>query len=470
MEEETVSKYSRVPNTKIPYPPPPHFRRRFSSGSTSTVATIDHTKSNSSLKRKSEASRSFEERQLEESAVSKRRITSIHEDDDRMMGGEHEHERDHVEKRDTASPTPQQQMDSNQERDGVEGARDVDGSDKRSMEVIDITDNVPSSSVPSSSDKNKIISDDNDKIHREVKRVGSSELASAMALASLAYGKTDSKPKSSTPPTTTSVSAPTSSIHRLKQATMPPLSAFASPQQAQDYLLSRTMSTASSAASFGYPTMNEMRLAHHPLYNHQRFNMNVPPEVFLANSQLSRPGSFGQPGAGVAPKKKQWVCDYCNEASFDDYDEACRHEATCSFNKNAKATNSITATTSNICKPVSSRSSTMDEDDRKMDNMSRMKKYQRRTMFEMGPIATRPDPDKAQREKNIYFQGSIPLAVPATDSDWLSETNCYVRRECVEAFSAKEGMCVLFLYFFISPHLCTIDEKLNPSTSTFTSL
>ena len=449
MEEETVSKYSRV-NAKIPYPPPPHFRRRFSSGS--TVATIDHTKSNSSLKRKNEDSRSFEERQLEESAVSKRRITSIHEggdDDDRMMVAENE--RDHVEKRDTASPTLQ--VDTNQERDSAEVSRDVNDSYKRSLEVIDITENVPSSSIPSSSDpslrsyKNTTINsnEDNEKKYREVKRVGSSELASAMALASLAYGKTESKPKPS-PTSTTTTTTPTSSIHRLKQGTMPPLSAFASPQQAQEYFLSRTMSTASSSASFGYPPMNEMRLAHHPLYNHQRFNMNVPPEVFLADSQLSRPSSFGQPGAAVAPKKKQWVCDYCNEASFDDYDEACRHEATCSFNKNAKDTKSTTFTSANTNKNVSNRSSTMDEDDRKMNNMSRMKKYQRRTMFEMGPIATRPDPNKTEREKNIYFQGAIPLAVSATDSDWLSETNCYVRRECVEAFSAKKGMC-LFMYF-----------------------
>lgn len=484
MQEETINKYSHA-NARLSYPPPPpHFRRRFSTES--TLASIEDAKKivdavsgSGTHKRKSEESRTVEERQLESSA-SKRRMTSVDEtDQDERM--------DTSSERREGAASPSQRVHSSQDRDEAESARDEanqtgssspnatinKSSPSAPVEIVDITESQVSVKKKASEHITDITATtkDVDNSHREVKRVGSSELASAMALASLAFGKADLTPSSSafsSPSPTTSNNIQTStSIHRPRElhnksisshsssrndsSHMPPLSAFASPQQAQEFLFSRSMSTNSSTSYGGFPGMNDARMSqYHPLYNHQRFNMNVPPEVFLANSKLSRRNSFFSQSGGVsaqsgravgAPlpppsasqsKKKKWVCDFCNDASFDDYDLAVRHERACNYNpKCIKITSSRGS--------IISAMSTIDEGDKKEECMNRLQKYERHPFYGMGPIATRPDPEQKLREKKIYFEGSIPLAVEATDSDWLSETNCFIRSQCVEAFSAAEG-------------------------------
>jgi hypothetical protein len=89
---------------------------------------------------------------------------------------------------------------------------------------------------------------------------------------------------------------------------------------------------------------------------------------------------------------KQWICDFCNVAAFATYDKACVHEATCKKH----------------CSPSQRMRSGSVEDER------------------MGV------------ESDTYFKGSKSLAIPETDSEWLSELNCFVRNCCVEAFSATE--------------------------------
>lgn len=81
-------------------------------------------------------------------------------------------------------------------------------------------------------------------------------------------------------------------------------------------------------------------------------------------------------------KEDEWICDYCNSASFTCYKEACAHEE--------------------ICK-------------RSLDKETR----------DEAPDIT-------------WCSGSIPLCVPASDSEWLSTANCYIRQHCVEAFSASD--------------------------------
>lgn len=86
--------------------------------------------------------------------------------------------------------------------------------------------------------------------------------------------------------------------------------------------------------------------------------------------------------AAALVKEDEWICDFCNSASFTCFKEACAHEEICkhSFDKE-----------------------TRDE----------------------APDVT-------------WYSGSIPLCVPTSDSEWLSTTNCYVRQHCVEAFSASD--------------------------------
>jgi len=41
-------------------------------------------------------------------------------------------------------------------------------------------------------------------------------------------------------------------------------------------------------------------------------------------------------------------------------------------------------------------------------------------------------------ESRMWYEGTKSLAVPGSDSDWLSGLNCFIREQCVEAFSATE--------------------------------
>jgi hypothetical protein len=84
-------------------------------------------------------------------------------------------------------------------------------------------------------------------------------------------------------------------------------------------------------------------------------------------------------------KDDQWICDFCNSASFTSFQAACNHEEIC----------------------------------------SQKRFFQDETRDEA--------PDAPQ-----WRSGSISLAIPSTDSEWLSTTNCYIRQHCVEAFSATE--------------------------------
>lgn len=52
----------------------------------------------------------------------------------------------------------------------------------------------------------------------------------------------------------------------------------------------------------------------------------------------------------------------------------------------------------------------------------------------MGPPAPVPVPTASR----TWFDGCTSLAIPNSDTDWLSPLNCYIREECVEAFSASE--------------------------------
>mmetsp|Transcript_16349 Transcript_16349/g.24082 ORF Transcript_16349/g.24082 Transcript_16349/m.24082 type:complete len:754 (+) Transcript_16349:78-2339(+) len=104
-----------------------------------------------------------------------------------------------------------------------------------------------------------------------------------------------------------------------------------------------------------------------------------------------------------------WVCDYCNQASFSSYEEACAHEDVCKHKYAAKDQGRNPEDTN-----TSTRSSTASRDSREPDGG-----------------------DARDQVDKPYFSGCVPLAVEAADSEWLSELNCYVRKHCIEAFSAQ---------------------------------
>ena len=120
---------------------------------------------------------------------------------------------------------------------------------------------------------------------------------------------------------------------------------------------------------------------------------------------------------------KQWACDFCDRASFSTFDEACKHEKVCSHNPEIHQ---------NLSSPIPppilySRSASMTS---VASVGSKPSAISKEASITSSPV----DDDESQ-----FFCGIIPLAVPSADPEWLSEMNCYIRKECIQAFSAKPG-------------------------------
>jgi hypothetical protein len=153
----------------------------------------------------------------------------------------------------------------------------------------------------------------------------------------------------------------------------------------------------------------------------QRQRMMVPPPGFMPPPHA--PSLMATPPQSV----NQWICDFCNVASFATYQEACMHEESCSVRCGmASPRRQQQFQTPMWHHPVSPPLSMQIPHHHPMACME---------IAPEPPILTKPLPSSASRK---WYQGATSLEVPETDGDWLSEINCYIRRECVEAFSATE--------------------------------
>lgn len=112
-----------------------------------------------------------------------------------------------------------------------------------------------------------------------------------------------------------------------------------------------------------------------------------------------------------------WICDYCNVASFATYQEACIHEESCRhrFNMPSRRTN--------MWHPMAAQSMVLPP-----QHLAAIEQEQRIQPVENLPCSSDRD----------WFEGSVPLSIKETDPEWLSETNCFLREKCVEAFSVTE--------------------------------
>ncbi|VEU38954.1 unnamed protein product [Pseudo-nitzschia multistriata] len=121
---------------------------------------------------------------------------------------------------------------------------------------------------------------------------------------------------------------------------------------------------------FGYPGAPPgHRFSPHQQYFPPRYLMQ-PPLLHRTNSYgvgmvPSAPTPPNQQGAPATTKCNQWVCDYCNVASFSSYEEACAHEEICK-----KAGPKAAAQLLSVSRSYSSAS--MDEDSVVSSNMSMM--------------------------------------------------------------------------------------------------
>jgi len=147
-------------------------------------------------------------------------------------------------------------------------------------------------------------------------------------------------------------------------------------------------------------------------WRHQQ-RMIRPPAKFLPQQPMSN------------PRSDQWVCDYCNVAAFPTFQEACAHEESCRARLSAEPRfespwNGRAGFVANLNPPYAAHGMLPTP-----------------MAFPVTPPGTSTmSGDFTDNDSTRWFEGSCSLAIPETDPDWLSGLNCYIRRHCVEAFSA----------------------------------
>jgi hypothetical protein len=141
--------------------------------------------------------------------------------------------------------------------------------------------------------------------------------------------------------------------------------------------------------------------------------------------------------AAAEAEQNQWICDYCNVASFGTYEEACLHEETCKARQVCKTSSdggdagpesSVSASRSLISMSRSRSDASTGEEDASMAG-EHHPRYTRQGGVPSSHLTT---------SHQQWHQGKMSLAIEESDQEWLSELNCFIRSHCVEVFSATE--------------------------------
>ena len=141
-------------------------------------------------------------------------------------------------------------------------------------------------------------------------------------------------------------------------------------------------------------------------YNNMAYRYEYEP---TPNYQVQRP-----------PEK--WACDYCSQGSFATYEQACNHEKICPYNPQRM----MPAPNARVPQPAfATRSASM---------TSVVSTGSKQSSAHASDFAFSPEDE----DESKYFSGKIPLSVPDADPEWLSEMNCFIRHKCIEIFSAEE--------------------------------
>lgn len=260
------------------------------------------------------------------------------------------------------------------------------------------------------------------------REVGATELASAFALASLAtlspqwaptkssFEQTDSgngevartmssegrSPKNEPVPVSPELRSPVG--HGLKRVT------FAPGIKERSRLTSRKLSFPPRIHQGSRMPPGFARAQGHTR-NMQHPNWSLPPRQVGYNPPMMMPPH----------PPNQWICDFCNMASFPTYQEACIHEGACR-----------------------ARMAMMQAQAQRNQQLFRHGVHaqgptvpQARPMFPIPPGDGRSSSEAvlSSNAKN-WSQGVVSLSIPKTDQEWLSPLNCFIRAECIEVFSA----------------------------------
>eukprot|EP00934_Nitzschia_sp_Nitz4_P001414 Nitzschia sp. Nitz4//scaffold151_size53849//17389//19320//NITZ4_006718-RA/size53849-processed-gene-0.58-mRNA-1//1//CDS//3329537129//1414//frame0 len=137
----------------------------------------------------------------------------------------------------------------------------------------------------------------------------------------------------------------------------------------------------------------------HPHHAQQWYHspVGVPP---MAGRMGYVPQRLMQPP--LLHPENQWICDYCNVAAFSSYDEACLHEEACKV-RNCKDSSAPGAVSQSHSEEMSAT-----------------------------PV------DLPSGSSDAWHTGTMSLAMEESDHEWLSDLNCFIRKHCVEVFSAED--------------------------------
>lgn len=208
--------------------------------------------------------------------------------------------------------------------------------------------------------------------------VGQDELASALALASLAY----SPPKRIEPPR----AKVTSSYSRDKPLVSPEIH---------------------------YPRYNQ-EWNHSVVHKYCHYPFDQMP--YMPLDQMIHTNQHRTFTRNDALYLKKWSCEFCHVHAFPTYEDAVNHEKVCSLNS------------------------------------KRSEMEQKRPFQAQNPSMSSQNAEYftclAEEDESKYFCGIIPLGVPDADPKWLSEMNCFIRNNCIEAFSANDGKILMFKFDF----------------------
>ena len=141
-----------------------------------------------------------------------------------------------------------------------------------------------------------------------------------------------------------------------------------------------------------------------------------PPAMMMPTSSPPLPHS----SSFSSSSSNQWICDFCNVASFATYEEACLHEEACSLRCNIAARPPPPMWHPHVSHTIP------------MQPSLRFPPPPEERFRDTPPLP-QPLPSASSR---TWFTGATFLAVPESDAEWLSELNCFIRTTCVEAFSA----------------------------------
>jgi hypothetical protein len=156
---------------------------------------------------------------------------------------------------------------------------------------------------------------------------------------------------------------------------------------------------------------------HSPMQYHQHQHQQLPPP--WAHGRMYPPQALMQPP--LMHPENQWICDFCNVAKFATYEDACMHEETCKIQCSMRPVAREQQAVANMQRdgPAADNSHTM------MARTSSDEEVKSTAEF--------------STSSGHWFSGAISLSITESDAEWLSELNCFVRKNCVETFSALEA-------------------------------